>query len=80
MRHVLPLVWEEDNVISRNDLRGPMSRRRKGMETTARKCLKCGEWAEMEGQYHICQPCTWANQRLERIYGSEGVKAPSWWH
>lgn len=65
---------------SRHDRRGPPSRRRKGRETITRSCLKCDEEFETEPGYHICQPCTWQNQRSQRIYGLESMLAPSWWH
>ena len=65
--------------MSRNNPRGPHRNRPKGEATVTRRCLKCDKEFEATAGFHICSPCTWENLRLERIYGHEGVQAPSWW-
>ena len=65
--------------VARNDHRYPHRLRPKG-PIVMRHCLKCGKEFEAVAHYHICQPCTWRNNQMEVIYGSEGMQAPPWWH
>jgi hypothetical protein len=62
------------------DPRGPFYMRPTGLPVVVRRCLKCDKEFEAVAHFHICNPCTWANRKTERIYGQEGSMAPSWWH